>query len=134
MEATIGFPGHFTARVNLGKHALRVRDRSMQLAVVDSAELDEAGPFGWSLPDNLTNEQLRSIPQLVRTYGASNIKIPVWLDVNEDAAKIDQIAWLIERLQLHQVQCIGVIDQPPPSQRKQFNDDDERLPIVTISK
>ena len=27
---------------------------------------------------------------------------------------------------------MGVIDQPPPSQRKQFNDGDDRLPIVTI--
>lgn len=125
-------PGHFTARVYLGKHTSRLRDKSLPLAVVDATPLDGQGPFGWSLPAGLDNEQLRNIPQLVRTFGAGNVKIPVWLDVNEDASTIDQIAWLIERLQSHQVQCVGVIDQPPASQRKQFNDNNDRLPIVTI--
>ncbi len=125
-------PGHFIARVYLGKHASRIHDKSLPLAVVDAAPLDGVGPFGWSLPPGLSNEQLRNIPHLVRTFGASSVKIPVWLDVNEDAASVDQLAWLIERLQSQAVQCIGVIDQPPASQRKQFNDDKNRLPIVTI--
>ena len=125
-------PGHFMARVYLGKNAARVRDKALPIAVVDAGALDAVGPFGWSLPPGLNNEQLRNIPQLVRTFGASSVKIPVWLDINEDAASVDQIAWLIERLQTHAVQCVGVIDQPPPSQRKQFNDDTDRLPIVTI--
>ncbi len=125
-------PGHFLARVYLGKHTSRLRDKSLPIAVVDAMPLEGQGPFGWSLPPGLDNEQLRNIPQLVRTFGASHIKVPVWLDVNEDIATIDQLAWLIERLQSHQVQCIGMIDQPPPSQRKQFNDGDERLPVVTI--
>ncbi len=125
-------PGHFIARVFLGKHAGRIRDKELPLAVVDSSPLESLGPFGWSLPSGLDNEQLRNIPQLARTFGANTIKIPIWLDVNDDAAAIDQIAWLIERLQSQQVQCVGVIDQPPKSQRKQFNDNDELLPVVTI--
>jgi hypothetical protein len=125
-------PGHFVARVFLGKHASRIRDKELPVAVVGATPLENQGPFGWSLPPGLDNDQLRNIPQLARTFGASNIKIPIWLDVNEDAAAIDQIAWLIERLQSQQVQCVGVIDQPPASQRKQFNDNDDRLPIVTI--
>jgi len=125
-------PGHYVARVFLGKHASRIRDKELPLAVVDALPLESQGPFGWSLPPGLDNEQLRNIPQLARTFGASTIKIPIWLDVNEDAAAIDQIAWLIERLQTQQVQCVGVIDQPPASQRKQFNDSDDLLPIVTI--
>lgn len=125
-------PGHYVARVFLGKHASRIRDKELPLVVVDTSPLESQGPFGWSLPPGLDNEQLRNIPQLARTFGASTIKIPIWLDVNKDAAAIDQIAWLIERLQLQQVQCVGVIDQPPTSQRKQFNDNDDLLPIVTI--
>ncbi len=125
-------PGHYTARVFLGKHASRIRDKELPLVVVDGTALEGSGPFGWSLPPGLDNEELRNIPQLVRTFGASTVKIPIWLDVNEDSAVIDQIAWLIERLQSQQVQCIGVIDQPPASQRKQFNDNDDLLPIVTI--
>ncbi len=125
-------PGHFTARVYLGKHASRIQGKSLPLAVVDTTAFDGEGPFGWSLPAGLDHEQLRTIPQLVRTFGASSIKIPVWLDVNEDADSIDQIAWLIERLQSQAVKCVGVIDQPPASQRKQFNDSTDRLPIVTI--
>ena len=125
-------PGHYVARVYLGKHASRIRDKELPIAVVDSTPLESQGPFGWSLPPGLDNEQLRNIPQLARTFGASTIKIPIWLDVNDDAAAIDQIAWLIERLQSQQVQCVGVIDQPPASQRKQFNDNDDKLPIVTI--
>ncbi len=125
-------PGHYVARVFLGKHAGRIRDRELPLVVVDPLALESQGPFGWSLPPGLDNEQLRSIPQLARTFGASTIKIPIWLDIYGDAASIDQIAWLIERLQAQHVQCVGVIDQPPRSQRKQFNDDDDLLPIVTI--
>ena len=125
-------PGHYVARVFLGKHASRIRDRELRLAVVDTLPIEGQGPFGWSLPSGLDNERLRSIPQLVRTYGASAVKIPIWLDVNEDTQTIDQLAWLIERLQSHQVQCVGVIDQPPASQRKQFNDNNDHLPIVTI--
>jgi hypothetical protein len=125
-------PGHFVAKVFLGRHTSRIRDKELPLAVVESTSLESQGPFGWSLPPGLDSDQLRNIPQLARTFGASNIKIPIWLDVNEDAAAIDQIAWLIERLQSQQVQCVGVIDQPPPSQRKQFNDNDDLLPIVTI--
>jgi hypothetical protein len=128
----IDTPGHFIARVYLGKQSSRIRDKELPFAVVDNLPLDGQGPFGWSLPAGLNGEQLRSIPQLVRTFGANAVKIPVWLDVTQDAATIDQMAWLIERLQSQDVQCIGVIDQPPLSQRKQFNDDTNHLPIVTI--
>lgn len=125
-------PGHFVARVFLGKHASHIRGKELPIAVVNSQPLESQGPFGWSLPPGLSTEELRNIPHLARTFGASSIKIPIWLDVNEDAAAIDQIAWLIERLQAQQVQCVGVIDQPPRSQRRQFNDSDDLLPIVTI--
>ena len=125
-------PGHFVARVYLGKQASRIRVRELPLAVVDALPLEGQGPFGWSLPSGLDNERLRNIPQLVRTFGASTVKIPIWLDVNEDTKTVDQVAWLIERLQSQQVQCVGVIDQPPAAQRKQFNDGNELLPIVTI--
>lgn len=125
-------PGHFVARVFLGKHASRVRDKELPLAVINTNPLENQGTFGWSLPTGLDNEQRRNIPQLVRSFGASTVKIPIWLDVNEDTAAIDQLAWLIERLQSQQVKCVGVIDQPPASQRRQFNDNNDRLPIVTI--
>jgi hypothetical protein len=128
----IDTPGYYSVRVYLGKQSEKLRDRELPLAIIDALPINSDIPFGWSLPADMSTESLRAIPQLVRAYGAGKIKIPIWLDTVSDAEKIDQIAWLVERLSSQNVGSIGVIDQPPPTQRAQFNDDKDRLPIVAI--
>lgn len=128
----IDAPGYYHARVYLGEIDGQHSDREIPLVVIDELVTEAASPFGWALPAGLSSEQIRAIPQLVRTYGAGRIKIPIWLDASIDADKIDQLAWLIERLQSQKLICVGVIDQPPASQRKHFDDDQGQLPITTI--
>ncbi len=128
----IDTPGYYSVRVYLGKQSNRLRDRELPLAIIDGTTLNTEIPFGWSLPQSLNAEALRSIPFLVRNYGAGKVKVPIWLDTVKESEKIDQVAWLVERLSALNVQCIGVIDQPPPAQRDQFNDDKGRLPIVAV--
>jgi hypothetical protein len=125
-------PGYCRARVYLGEGNDYRSDRELPLAVIDGLLNEAVSPFGWSMPVGLTSEQIRALPQIVRTYGAGRIKIPIWLDANKEADKIDQLAWLVERLQAQKLMCVGVIDQPPPTQRNQFDDSNELLPITTI--
>ncbi len=131
-KTQIAVPGYYRARVYLGEMSGQHCSRELPLVVIDELLSDAASPFGWTLPPGLSGERLRSLPQLVRTYGAGRVKIPIWLDAAHDADKIDQLAWLIERLQAQKVTCVGVLDQPPESQRNHFDDGQELLPISTI--
>lgn len=125
-------PGFYAVRVYLGRQTDKMRNTELPIAVVDGSNIEGANPFGWTLPDSLSVEQMRGLPAIVRLFGAGRIKIPIWLDTVSDAARIDQLAWLIERLGAQGVQSVGIISQPPESQRENFNVEGDKLPIVSV--
>ncbi len=131
-KTQLAIPGYYRVRVFLGDNATEESGRELPLVVIDGLLTETISPFGWSLPSGMSSEKVRALPQLVRTYGAGRVKIPIWLDAKQDADKIDQLAWLIERLQAQKTICVGIIDQPPATQRSLFDDGNDLLPISSI--
>lgn len=126
-QLSIPEPGFYRVRVNLGRN---LQDQSLPIAVIESSGC-VGGVCGWTLPENTSLETLRQIPQLTRTFGAGWLKLNVWYD-ERNTKYVDELAWLIERLQSQDVTCVGILSQPPASQRALFSDSREHLPAAVV--
>lgn len=109
---TLNEPGLYRVRVDLGANNTESRRREILLAVMPSEEGLNAGPFSWSIPEFNSVLQPEDLPRLVRRFGASRVKIPIWFDEN-DASMIARLTKLIDRLQSVGATCVGRFDTPP---------------------
>lgn len=122
--------GFYRVRASLPGLAGTIIERSLQLVVVEPQGLPKQGEFGWSLSqgdDPLTIQQLE---QLLKQVGIHWVKFPIWYQ-DQDQERADQLALFAERLNAHQMQLIGLLDQPPASIRELFGPRGQ-LPIASI--
>ncbi|MCA9131978.1 MAG: hypothetical protein KDA45_02440 [Planctomycetales bacterium] len=119
-------PGLYRVKVNLGRALSDSQQREMLLAVMPAGDVEHGGPFGWSLPEFGPNLQPEEVPDLVRTFGAGWVKLPVWFDP-QDTQAADRLVTLTERLQALGTECVGRLDQPPAAHRDVFGAANERL-------
>lgn len=130
-EFRIPNPGLYRVSVDLGQDTSVNQRRELLLSVLETqAELD-AGPFGWSIPSFTPTLSTAELPELATRFGAKWVKYPIWFDDRDDM-KAEQIASMTDRLQAFSINCVGVFDQPPASQRNDFGPAADELYAVNM--
>ncbi|MCA9193619.1 MAG: hypothetical protein KDB03_17730 [Planctomycetales bacterium] len=128
---TLKQPGLYKVRVYLGEELAESQQSTILLAAMEKEEIASAGPFGWSIPTIESPGLLELIPDLASEFGAGWIKLPVWLPKN-DLKYSDQLVRCIERLRNQNVNCVGIIDEPPAEDRILFGDTIKSLYISLV--
>lgn len=73
----------------------------------------EYSPFGWSIPyDKAQQVPIRSLPEWLSQNRVHWLKFPVWTSP-KDTQRLEQIAWLMSRLQDRSIRSVGVLSHPP---------------------
>ncbi|MCA9270990.1 MAG: hypothetical protein KDA41_21060 [Planctomycetales bacterium] len=142
-ESDRGYKGQMTWRPPIesyGYYQVRVRmmggsgvkyERSISLAIVRPMPRPTGGEFGWSLPHGDRPLPLAALSGLLGQVSVNWVKFPVWYDESEKA-RADELAHFIERLNMQQIELVGVLDQPPPGIRPMFGEGDDHLPAATV--
>ncbi|QDU27612.1 hypothetical protein ETAA8_27000 [Anatilimnocola aggregata] len=104
--------------------------RSVTLAVLRPLPRVAGGEFGWSLPGGEDPLPLNALASLLSQSGLGWAKYPVWFSEQEQA-QADRLAWFAERLSIHGIEMVGVLDQPPSPLREMFRDKG-RLPAASV--
>ncbi len=63
--------------------------------------------------------------------GVNWVKFPVWYS-ETDRTRADDLARFTERLNMKDIELVGILDQPPPQTRKFFSESDDRLPAASV--
>ena len=104
--------------------------RSLSLAVLRPLPRVAGGEFGWSLPGGEDPLPLNPLASLLSQAGLGWAKYPVWFSEQEQS-EADRLAWFAERLSIHGIEMVGVLDQPPSPLREMFRDKG-RLPAASV--
>jgi hypothetical protein len=80
--------------------------------VLRPAPLPKAGQFGWTLPAGESPFSSAQMAALLARSGVHWAKYPVTFSP-ADAGAADRIAWFAEKLSLHGIEMVGVLDHPP---------------------
>ncbi|GAB5404972.1 MAG: hypothetical protein Aurels2KO_32030 [Aureliella sp.] len=128
-EVTLDSPGLYRVRVDLGNRNTDARHREILVAVMPPQRSFNAGPFAWSIRDFDTTVQPEDLPDLVRNYGASRVKFPVWFDA-DDTATATRLSKLIDKLQGVGTESIGRLDKPPAA--FSMNDRDQSIILAML--
>jgi hypothetical protein len=107
-----------------------ILNRSLSLAVLRPLSRVAGGEFGWSIPNGEDPLPLHSLATLLNQAGIGWAKYPVWFSEKEQA-QADRLAWFAERLSIHGIEMVGVLDQPPAPLRESFRDKG-RLPAASV--
>jgi hypothetical protein len=107
-----------------------ILQRTVTLAVLRSLPKAPGGEFGWSLPGGENPLPLNPLATLLNQSGLGWAKYPVWFS-EQEPAHADRLAWFAERLSIHGIELVGVLDQPPASLRETFRDKGH-LPTASI--
>ncbi len=129
-ELNLEQPGLYRVQVALGDQE-SAQHREILIGVMHQSTPVEAGPFGWSLSSLDGDLQPEAVPAMVSNFGAGWLKFPVWFDA-QDVDYSDRLVTMIERLQAGGCECVGVIAQPPATQRGAFGDGEQSLPAINI--
>ncbi len=111
-KVTLDHPGLYRIRVDLGDRNTDARHREILVAVMPPEHSFNAGPFAWSIREFDTTIEPEELPELVRRFGASRVKFPVWFD-GDDTATAARLSKLIDKLQGVGTESIGRLDKPP---------------------
>lgn len=130
-EFAIPNPGLYRVSVDLGQVTSVSQRRELLLSVLKPDAKLDAGPFGWSIPSFTPILSTAELPELATRFGAKWVKYPIWFDMN-DELKAEQIASMTDRLQAFSINCVGVFDQPPASQRNDFGPSADELYAVNM--
>lgn len=123
-------PGFYTIRAGLienGREWLRTETTFAILA--DLPIMATTGPFGWTLPNGIGNNDLKTIPQWLKDSGVFALKYPLWI-APDDRLAVDNAAWLTERLRESEIRCIGLLANPPPAIQTIIDERDKRQPVA----
>lgn len=116
----LDLPGLYRVRAELDGRDKGARQREILIAVMSPQENFASGPFSWAIKEFTPVLQPEDLPALVRRFGASHIKFPVWFDEGDTDTAI-RLSKLIDKLQAVGTKSIGRLDTPPDS----FGIDDE---------
>ena len=122
--------GFYRVRVTMRDQKASWLGRETTLAVFRPASNPEAGELGWSLPGVDAPLSPGALAQLLQHAGVNWVKCPVWFH-GDDVARADQLALFAERLSIHRIEMIGVLDQPPAEVRQSFRERGE-LPAASV--
>ena len=104
--------------------------RTISLAFLTPLPRSAGGEFGWSLPGGEDPLPLNPLATLLSQSGLGWAKYPVWFSEKEQD-QADRLAWFAERLSIHGIELVGVLDQPPLPLRETFRDKG-RLPSASV--
>lgn len=107
-----------------------VLQRTISLAYLRPLPRVAGGEFGWSLPGGENPLPLNPLATLLSHSGLGWAKYPVWFSEKEQD-QADRLAWFAERLSIHGIEFVGVLDQPPQPLRDTFRDKG-RLPSASV--
>jgi hypothetical protein len=107
-----------------------VLQRSLTLAILRPLPRVAGGEFGWSLPTGEDPLPLNPLASLLSQSGLGWVKYPVWFS-DKEQEQADRLAWFAERLSIHGMELVGVLDQPPPPLREAFRDKG-KLPSASV--
>ncbi|WP_254507165.1 hypothetical protein [Anatilimnocola floriformis] len=107
-----------------------VLQRMISLAFLKPLPRAGGGEFGWSLPGGEDPLPLNPLATLLSQSGIGWAKYPVWFSEKEQE-QADRLAWFAERLSIHGIELVGVLDQPPQPLRDTFRDKG-RLPSASV--
>ncbi len=107
-----------------------VLQRTISLAFLRPLPRVAGGEFGWSLPGGEDPLPLNPLATLLSQSGLGWAKYPVWFSEKEQD-QADRLAWFAERLSIHGIEFVGVLDQPPQPLRDTFRDKG-RLPSASV--
>ncbi len=113
-QVTLNEPGLYRVRVDLGNQHRDARHREILLAAVEESDNFDAGPFAWSIPEFNTVVQPEDLVGLVSRFGASRIKVPVWVQEDDDSM-IARLSRMSDQLQSIGTDIVGKLDVPPNS-------------------
>lgn len=107
-----------------------ILQRSLSLAILRPLPRVAGGEFGWSLPTGEDPLPLNSLAALLSQSGLGWAKYPVWFS-DKEQEQADRLAWFAERLSIHGIELVGVLDQPPAPLRDTFRDKGQ-LPSASV--
>jgi hypothetical protein len=107
-----------------------ILQRSLTLAILRPLPRIAGGEFGWSLPRGEDPLPLNPLASLLSQSGLGWAKYPVWFS-EKDQEQADRLAWFAERLSIHGIELVGVLDQPPAPLRDTFRDKG-KLPAASV--
>ncbi len=113
-------PGFYRLRVSMQTTG-GVLQKTTTLAILTELAGTHGGEFGWSLKQD-NPLALKQLPELLEAAGVHWVKLPVWYH-EENHTRGEEIAQFAERLDLRQMNLIGVLDQPPAAARNSFQGD-----------
>jgi len=97
--------------------------REVSLVLTSLTMPTTRGEFGWSLDEPVHARHHRSLATLASQAGLNWLKYPVWFDPAK-TEQADDVAAFAERLDLRNIQVVGVLNQPPESMKKSFGKQD----------
>jgi hypothetical protein len=105
-------PGFYRVTADLSNRPSTDFDLDYTFVVLANLPSDYS-PFGWSIPhDKAHHVPIRSLPEWLSQNRVHWLKFPVWTNPN-DAQRLEQIAWLMSRLQDRSIRSVGVLSHPP---------------------
>lgn len=107
-----------------------ILQRTIAMAFLRPLPRAPGGEFGWSLPGAEDPLPLNPLATLLSQAGVGWAKYPVWFSEKEQE-QADRLAWFAERLSIHGIELVGVLDQPPKPLRDTFRDKG-RLPSASV--
>ncbi len=113
--------GYYHVRVSMPGRVGVVHQRELSLAVIRPQANPERGEFGWTLPDGENPLTLTQLLELINHTGINWVKFPVW-NGSQDAARVERLGWLAERLHFQHIEMVGLLHQPPPDVQHQLGD------------
>lgn len=96
-------------------------DRQQSLAILRPLAAPGKTEFGWSLASHERPYAFGQLPALLSQAAVGWVKLPVWYDESQ-SARFDRVVSLAEQLNIHGIELVGVLDQPPPSLREVFRE------------
>ena len=111
--------GFYWVRVTMQGGTGVVHQREVPLALIRKEQLQASGEFGWTLPNGEGPLSLPALLEVISQVGIHSLKFPVWCGASE-SSRLDRLVWFAERLQLHGIELVGLLDQPPPEVVEKF--------------
>jgi len=118
--------GFYQIQVSVDGH--RGLRRTVNFVVADPPKKRPRGEFGWSLPAGDKTLSLKALASLLRHTGINWVKFPIWYD---NDARAEQFARFAERVNVNNIEMVGMLDQPPEGIRDHFGEGG-KLPVASV--
>jgi len=111
-------PGFYQVRCTLNDSSAEADNRTMGLAIIEP-ESGSGGEFGWSMPTGSQPLPTNVLAELLPHVGIGWLKFPVWFSA-ENPEETEQLVRFVERLSIHDIRLIGMLNDPPPEVRRHY--------------